>query len=107
MSSAADDVREPAADRSAEAAAHLQRATLEFIAAARTLLDVAEEAVREPAGLMDTVGATIGALVGALGSMNAPPRASHGPSGGADGPGAPDAPAATRSRRGVEHIRIS
>lgn len=85
-------------DRSAEAAAHLQRAAIEFIAAARTLLDVAEEAVREPAGLMSVVGETLGALLGALGAP--------GPAAGGTA-GRSEEPRAEAARPGVEHIRIS
>lgn len=88
---------DPAADRTAEAAVHLQRAAIEFIAAARTLLDVAEEAVRDPAGVMNVVSDTLGALLGALGPVA--PHASGEPSAGGD--------AARHPRPGVEHIKIS
>lgn len=77
---------------------HLQRAALEFIAAARTLLDVAEEAVREPAGVMNVVSETLGALLGALGTVA--PHAPGGPTAGGE-------PGASRPRPGVEHITIS
>jgi hypothetical protein len=89
---------EPASDRTAEAAVHLQRAAIEFIAAARTLLDVAEEAVREPAGVMNVVSETLGALLGALGTV------SHHEPGGPTAGGEPGSP---RRRPGVEHIKIS
>ena len=85
-------------DRTAEAAAHLQRAAIEFIAAARTLLDVAEEAVLEPAGLMNVVVETLGALLGALGTAGFPPGAAARRT---------DDPQGSASRPGVEHIRIS
>ena len=89
---------EPAPDRTAEAAVHLQRAAIEFIAAARTLLDVAEEAVREPAGVMNVVSETLGALLGALGTVV--PHAPGDPTAGGE-------PGAGRPRPGVEHIKIS
>lgn len=89
---------EPAPDRTAEAAVHLQRAAIEFIAAARTLLDVAEEAVREPAGVMNVVSETLGALLGALGAVA--PRPAGGPTPGGE-------PGAGHSRPGVEHIKVS
>ena len=63
MSEAARDVRTD------EAIAHLQQATLEFIAAARAVLDVAEEAVREPSGVMAVIAETIGGVAAAVGDI--------------------------------------
>jgi hypothetical protein len=77
-------------DRATEALDHLQAAALELIAALRAVLDVAEEAVREPQALMDVVTATARAAADAMGTSarkdgsEAPPR-----------------------RPGVEHISIS
>jgi hypothetical protein len=45
-------------DRGQDALDHLQLAALEVIAALRAMLDVAEEAVREPQALRDVVAAT-------------------------------------------------
>jgi len=45
-------------ERAQEALAHLQRAALEVIAAVRALLDVAEEAVREPGGVLSVISDT-------------------------------------------------
>lgn len=85
-------------DRGAEAAAHVQRAAMELIVAARVLLDIAEEAVREPAGVVAVVSETLAALLGAAtGSGRAEP---------AGRPGDGEAPAA-RPHAGVEHIQIS
>jgi hypothetical protein len=88
-----DDATGVGEDRALEAAAHLQRAALEFISAARILLDIAEEAVREPGGLASIVSDTLGGLANAAG-VHMPHAASE------------DADAAPR-RSGVEHIRVS
>ncbi|MHB8463671.1 MAG: hypothetical protein ACYDH6_05965 [Acidimicrobiales bacterium] len=74
-------------DRGHEAAAHLQRAVLELIEAARALLDVAEEAVREPGGVATVITETVAAIVSAAKIVPA---------------GGEGAPAST-----VEHIRIT
>jgi hypothetical protein len=121
-------------ERAREAVAHLQRASLEFIDAARALLDVAEEAVREPGGVMAIVAETVGGLAGALagagtawpergrtgrgraagaGPKPGSPPADAGPSDagpsdpGDTDPGRPSVGQAPRQRPGVEHIRIS
>ncbi len=101
-------------DRAAEAVQHLQQAALEFISAARALLDVAEEAVREPGGVMAIVAETVSGLAEAVGEAapgwsartrragaTAGPHPGHaagrqpGPDEAGDGP------------HGVEHITIS
>jgi hypothetical protein len=46
-------------ERAAEAVAHLQRAALELIEAARAVLDVAEDLVKDPAQLV-AMAATVG-----------------------------------------------
>lgn len=53
------------ADRAKEGLDHLQAAALEAIAAARALLDVAEEVVREPGAIGD-VARTVVAMAAAL-----------------------------------------
>lgn len=53
------------ADRAKEGLDHLQAAALEAIAAARALLDVAEELVREP-GVINDAARTIVAMASAL-----------------------------------------
>jgi len=55
-------------DPSREAFDHLQRAALEMIAAARAVLDVAEEAVRQPEALRDLLLATARAATQAASS---------------------------------------
>ena len=75
-------------DRGHDAAAHLQKAALEFIEAARALLDVAEEAVREPGAVTNVISETFGAIVSAVKTA---------PTSGDD---------ASRPS-GVEHIRIT
>lgn len=86
-------------ERAGDALVHLQHAALEFIAAARVLLDVAEEAVREPAGLAGMVSETLGGLFGAV-AHQAPPGSKSG------GDGA-DGSRSSRSGSTVEHIRIT
>jgi hypothetical protein len=73
-------------ERGREAVAHLQLAALEFINAMRVVLDIAEEAVREPGGVATVVSDTLSSLVAAAGGAR---------------PTSPD-----ESPR-VEHIRIS
>lgn len=85
-------------DRAAEAAVHLQRAAMEFIVAARVLLDIAEEAVREPAGVVAMVSDTVAALIGvATGAGQARPAGRAGD----------ETPPSERQRPGVEHIQVS
>lgn len=85
-------------DRGAEAAQHLQRAAMEFIVAARVLLDIAEEAVREPAGVVAVVSDTLAAMIGvATGGGKAAPAERAGDDRAAPGP----------QRTGVEHIPVS
>ena len=86
-------------ERAGDALVHLQHAALEFIAAARVLLDVAEEAVREPAGLAAMVSETLGALFGAVG-YQAQPGSKRGGEG-------PDGSRSSRPGSTVEHIRIT
>ena len=64
-----------------EAVEHLQAAALELIAAARAVLDVAEELVREPAAAATIVSAaaTLGRAV--LGGAGPTPPASETPAG--------------------------
>ena len=126
--SAPDSGKPDTDERTREAIAHLQRASLEFIEAARAVLDVAEEAVREPAGVMAILAETLGGLAGVVGGV-APwgdrgsaepaagrPQEARDPSGARGKAVAPDASAARpssspspgrRPRPGVEHIRIS
>jgi hypothetical protein len=73
-------------ERAQEAVAHLQRATLEFIEAARAVLDVAEEAVRQPGGVLAVIADTVGGLAAAVAELRSD---------------------AVEERGRVEHIRIS
>jgi hypothetical protein len=77
-------------DRRAEALAHLQTSAIEFIEAARAVLDVVEEAVREPGGLTTMMSDTLAAFLSVV------PIKSNAAS--SDGQAEPS---------GVEHIRIS
>jgi len=97
-----------AEDRARQAAAHLQRATLELIEAARAVLDVAEEAVREPGGVMVVLTETLGGLAEAVGTV-APGWVERGRRASAvpDDTEAPAPAKPPRRKPGVEHIRIS
>jgi hypothetical protein len=83
-------------ERAQEAVAHLQQAALEFIEAARAVLDVAEEAVREPGGVLAVIADTVGGLAAALGEVRQQPA-----------PQGREQPPSTAARGHVEHIRIS
>ena len=91
--------------RSTEALAHLQRAALELIGAARAVLDIAEEAVREPGGVAGIVAETVAALSTAAAAAG---RAAGGQGSDAKPASGPGDPAPRSPARGpVEHIRIS
>jgi hypothetical protein len=109
-----------AEDRAVDAFTHLQGAALQFIAALRAVLDVAEEAVRDPGALRDVVTATAMAASQAAAQMageataqvvgQAADRAGgHTVPDSAAGPTdpEPDPPTARGRRAPVEHIRIS
>ena len=84
-------------DRAQDALDHLQGAALELIAAFRAVLDVAEEAVREPQALRDLIATTARAATYAA-SQAAGGGGGHDPSGeGRDRP----------PNGGVEHISIT
>jgi hypothetical protein len=87
-------------ERAEEALDHLQAAALEFIAAVRAVLDIAEEAVREPQALADVVTSTVRAVAHAASSLASPPPTMQG------APPPHDAPHGARDG-GVEHIPIS
>jgi len=94
----------PVDERTQEALRHLQRATLELIDAARAALDLAEDAVREPAELMRIVAETVAGVSQAAGDLRGR-RRSEGhapPASSAGGPGAGDG----APRPGVERISI-
>jgi hypothetical protein len=94
----------PVDERTQEALRHLQRATLELIDAARAALDLAEDAVREPGGLVRIVAETVAGVSQAAGDLRGRRRGE-----GAGSAATPsDAPGggAARSRPGVEHITI-
>ncbi len=71
-------------ERAHEAVEHLQKAALELIEAARAMLDVAEDLVKDPADMV----ALASAAAHFAGAGKAPPRPSNG-----------------QSR--VQHIRVS
>lgn len=85
-------------ERAQEAIDHLQGAALELIAAFRAVLDVAEEAIREPQALRDLIATTARAATHAAGQA-----AGGGPTAG--GPAAEGHRRASSS--GVEHISIT
>ena len=58
-------------ERTQEALRHLQRATLEFIDAARARPDLAEDLVREPGGLVRIVAETVAGVSQAAGTCAA------------------------------------
>lgn len=74
-------------ERAREAVEHLQRAALEMIAAARAVLDVAEDLIKDPAPVI-----AMAAAAAAQGRATASPE-----------PAAPGAREASR----VEHIAVS
>jgi hypothetical protein len=78
-------------ERAKEALDHLQRAALEMIAAARAVLDVAEELVQDPTPLAAFAAGMSQAVVQAAAQAGA-----HGPAGASE-------PAGPR----VQHIRVS
>jgi hypothetical protein len=91
---------EATGDPRLDALLHLQRAALEFIAAVRGVLDMAEDAVRAPGDLAAVVVETAGSFASATAGWWAP-RGRSGPE--ADRP----EEAGPRRARGVQHIRIS
>lgn len=91
---------EATGDPRLDALLHLQRAALEFIAAFRGVLDMAEDAVRAPGDLAAIVAETAGSFAAATAGWWAP-RGRTDP--GAAGP----EEARPHPVRGVQHIRIS
>jgi hypothetical protein len=102
-------------DRTRDVLDHLQVAALEMIAAFRALLDVAEEAVRQPEALRDLLATTARVAAQATQATQAAqarsaqarsaqpgPTAATAPTGSA-----PGAETGAERRRGVEHISIS
>jgi hypothetical protein len=95
-----DDPRaEATGDPRVDALLHLQRAALEFIAAVRGVLDMAEDALRSPGDLAAVVAETAGSYAAAAGWWA--PRGRSDPE--ADRP----QEAGPHAARGVQHIRIS
>ena len=97
--------------RAHDVVAHLQAAALEMIAAARAVLDVAEELVKEP-GEATAMVATLVDLAGRLAPPT--PAGPAGPGGHKQGPAGPGGhkqgpagPGGHKQRPGVEHIRVS
>lgn len=68
-------------DKAVEAVEHLQAAALELIAAARVVLDVAEDLVREPAAAATIVSAAASVGRAVLGGTSATPPAPESPPG--------------------------
>jgi len=87
-------------ERAKEAVEHLQRSALELIEAMRAVLDLAEEAVKEPEPLVGMASSTAQSLLAALVKLGAemvPPT----PGGNGGGPGEHG------HSPGVERIRVS
>ena len=90
--------------RAREAVEHLQNAALEMIAAMRVVLDLAEEAVRDPEPLVGAASSLAQTLLAALVKLGADAgvhRRDAQASTGTDGDGAP------QRSSGVQHIRVS
>jgi len=90
--------------RAREAVEHLQNAALEMIAAMRVVLDLAEEAVRDPEPLVGAASSSAQTLLAALMKLGADAgvhRRDAQASNGADGDGASQRPS------GVQRIRVS
>ena len=88
--------------RAAEAVEHLQQAALELIAAMRVVLDLAEEAVKDPEPLVGMASSTAQGLLAALVRLGADggvarPHSQHAQ---------PDDDGAPRTS-GVQRIRVS
>ena len=79
----ADETHEHLEEKAHEVVEHLQAAALELIEAARAMLDVAEDMVKDPAEVM----ALASAAAHLAGAANAAPRAN--------------------GQRRVQHIRVS
>jgi hypothetical protein len=95
-----DDPRaEATGDPRVDALLHLQRAALEFIAAVRGVLDMAEDAVRSPGDLAAVVAETAGSFAAVTARWWAPR--------GRSDPEADRPQEGPRAARGVQHIRIS
>ena len=95
---------QPSHDPAQEAAAHMRAAALELIAAARALLDVTEQLVKDPGPIV--------AAVAALAAAGRPVEPREGTAGESPGDGQPagGAEAGPRGRRShsrVQHIRVS
>jgi hypothetical protein len=94
-------------ERAKEAVEHLQQAALEMIEAMRAVLDLAEEAVKDPEPLVGMASSTAQALLTALVRLGAEVNVpgAHGPGNGAGngdgaGPGHRHSP-------GVQRIKVS
>ena len=93
----------------AEALAHLQRAALEMGEAARAVLDVAEDLVREPAAALLLAGVVGEALRSSQSAATRGPSGEDRPSTGGDGVGEERDADGSRAaaRRHVEHVRVA
>jgi len=90
--------------RAREAVEHLQQAALEMIAAMRVVLDLAEEAVRDPEPLVGAASSSAQSLLAALVKLGADAgvhRRDAQAAAGDDAAGAPPRPS------GVQRIRVS
>lgn len=94
-------------DRTQDALDHLQLAALEMIAAVRAVLDVAEEAIREPQALRDVLTATARAASHAAGAAAGRPGAAEPEPWVAEpAPSVPE-PSAGRSTKGKPKVHAT
>ena len=87
--------------RAREAVEHLQQAALEMIAAMRVVLDLAEEAVRDPEPLVGAASSSAQSILAALLKLGADAGVHRRD---ADSNGAADTPGRSS---GVQRIRVS
>jgi hypothetical protein len=99
-----------------DASVHLRAAALELIAAARAMLDLTEELVKDPAPMLSAVTAMAAVARQAAAQAGSPPSASSSSSAsddsgeraeGATGPDTGDTRPGTRRKPRVQHIRVS
>ena len=87
-----------------DASAHLRAAALELIAAARAMLDLTEELVKDPGPVLSAVTAMAALARQAAG---APAGSTSSPDEQADGPQGQDTSTGGSSKPRVQHIRVS
>ena len=102
-------------NREDDASVHLRAAALELIAAARAMLDLTEELVKDPGPVLSAVSALAAVARQAAAQAGQPGHAEHaehaGPgdeqAGDEPGPDGSGTSAGTRRQPRVQHIRVS